>query len=474
MLLSTARFVPFAFAFAFTFSSQSLSALTIQLDYSLDTNGFFDSQESRNAMQAVADRWGAIITQELSEVATADDNQDVRIGFTHPGTGASYQISSAAGQATDRLIGSSIADEYRDGIEIPADTIIIFAGGRDISSAGQGGTGTGVNFTSVFNDPEGIHNRGFNVGFGSQPVWGGAVTFDTGRNWNFALEAPFTSGSDFYTIALHEVGHVLGLSVGFDDFEDLIVGDSFIGANAEMGVLGGAPGGLLVEDPTLIPRSETTSDVANPHWQDGTYQSVIFAGGNPNYAMTVGEGQPQDLAMEPIANFTSQIRRIELTRADIGALQDIGYAVISEFGSTTPLELWRETFFGTTASAGDALDALDFDSDGLPNLLEYALGTNPIEPEFEVVSGLESSVGSLALRFSFDPTAEGVNLIVEAGDDLQNWNPIAETMGLGTFTVVEAGTMISQEGDETVVGSSNLISSTLREFLRLRVVEIVN
>lgn len=456
---------------AIVLSTPCLSAFTIQLDYSLDTNGFFDDQERRLALQAAADRWGDIITQELTAVATTDDRNDVRIGFTHPATGMSYQISSAASEDSDQLAGNSIADEYRDGISIPADTILIFAGGRELPAAGRGGTGLGLNFTRVFDDESGIHNRGFNVGFGSQPMWGGVVTFDLDRNWSFAIEEPGSSGLDFYSIALHEIGHVLGLSISFDDFQDLVVGDSFIGEFASAGVVGGAPEGILIEDPTIVPRGNDSTGLANPHWREETYQSVIFMGGNPNLGGTVGAGEPQDLVMEPIANFTGQIRRLELTRTDVGALRDIGYAVVSEFGMTQ-LEEWREGFFGTSVSAGDALNEFDFDEDGLPNLLEYGLGLNPTEPNFNRITGGQLEGGSLALTFPFDEDATGVNLIVEIGDDLVSWEPIAETAGGTEFEILVDGATVASEADSKTVGSPNAVSGTDREFVRLRIVEI--
>lgn len=43
----------------------------------------------------------------------------------------------------------------------------------------------------------------------------------------------------------------------------------------------------------------------------------------------------------------------------------------------TPLEQWRQLYFGTTANTGDAADGFDFDKDGLVNLLEWATGTHP-------------------------------------------------------------------------------------------------
>ncbi len=86
-------------------------------------------------------------------------------------------------------------------------------GGRatNISSAGVGGTGTGTNLITTFSDPNSHLNRGFNNGINSLPVWGGTIAFNANTNWDFSDDAS-GGGIDFYSIALHEIGHALGLS----------------------------------------------------------------------------------------------------------------------------------------------------------------------------------------------------------------------------------------------------------------------
>jgi hypothetical protein len=46
--------------------------------------------------------------------------------------------------------------------------------------------------------------------------------------------------------------------------------------------------------------------------------------------------------------------------------------------TSTPLETWRQTHFGTTSNTGDAADSFDFDKDGETNIEEFTAGTNPI------------------------------------------------------------------------------------------------
>ncbi|MGI9239234.1 MAG: hypothetical protein ACR2RV_00445, partial [Verrucomicrobiales bacterium] len=62
------------------------------------------------------------------------------------------------------------------------------------------------------------------------------------------------------------------------------------------------------------------------HWRGDLYESKIFPAGSPNYTGTVGAGALQPLLMGPrIPNGT----RMEVTRVEVGALQDIGWSVIS-------------------------------------------------------------------------------------------------------------------------------------------------
>ena len=302
---------------------------TIKIDYSLDTNNFFSSPARKNALQAAVSRFERILApSSLAAVGpsgTAGTSAGWRVGLSHPGTGASYQISTAIDFATDPLAGAGAAGQYGFA-GLVSDEWILYAGGRNIAPAGQGGTGTGTNFTSTFNDLDGPMHRGLIANtpldtVGDLPVWGGGITFDSGTSWHFDTATAATGADvDFYSIALHEVGHTLGLASGWNQVESDVTGSAYDGTETLAAY--NADNGTSVSSLDLVSAS-------NFHFQDGTYSSEIFMAGDPLLVGTVGLGNPQDLLMEPIANFTPSVRRFELTNADVAQLRDIGWSTIT-------------------------------------------------------------------------------------------------------------------------------------------------
>ncbi|MEM6279042.1 MAG: matrixin family metalloprotease [Verrucomicrobiota bacterium] len=309
---------------------KTTGAALIVVDYTYDTNNFFNTQEKQDAMQAVADRYSRIITSSLAAVSPSGTATGTsagwRIGFTHPGTGNSWDVSTAANAASDPIVAAAgagfTANEYGFA-GLNADEWILYAGGRSLGAAGLGGSGTGVNFTSTFDDVNGPMHRGFmdntptNTS-GDLPRWGGSVSFNTAENWHFDLDTAADFGEvDFYSIAMHEVGHALGLNIDWNQWEQ----SNGVYLGAETLATYNAANGTSLTELDLV--SST-----NPHFADGVYDSTIFEAGDPNLVGTVGLGNPQDLLMEPIANFTPTQRRIEITELEVAALRDVGWETI--------------------------------------------------------------------------------------------------------------------------------------------------
>lgn len=131
------------------------------------------------------------------------------------------------------------------------------------------------------------------------------------------------------------------------------------------------------------------------------------------------------------------------------SLQQNATSATLVFTPYTPTELWRQANFGEDwddpAIAGDEVDG---DMDGLANLLEYALGTDP--NVFDPLPDGAIDGGKLRIAFTRNAAAADLTLSVAAADDLASaWTEIARSENGAPFmaTVPEASVNESGDGD---------------------------
>lgn len=110
--------------------------------------------------------------------------------------------------------------------------------------------------------------------------------------------------------------------------------------------------------------------------------------------------------------------------------------LVIEAGNT--LQAWIEENFNLAQrNAGIAAETADPDGDGLPNLAEYALGTDPraFTPPHTAVR----DENGLSLTFTRPQGLPDVTYSAESSDGLGNWNPIPiEVISTGTTETVRA------------------------------------
>lgn len=139
---------------------------------------------------------------------------------------------------------------------------------------------------------------------------------------------------------------------------------------------------------------------------------------------------------------------IRWSRAEGNSYSSAGMAIddvrLSGLPAPTPLETWRQTWFGTTAPTGNAANDADPDHDGIANLLEYAIsGSNPTVPSpaptFTATTATSPSDGLVHARVSFavSGSTSGVTLSVEFAPDVAGpWMPVTTyttAAGLRTY-----------------------------------------
>ena len=200
------------------------SAVTVEINYDYDTNGFFSETTkngvaARATMEAAAAFYGQILTDSLSPIqSNVETNDNYEITFNHPSDFNTVTIPF---------------------LQIPADTIRIYVGSRsnlgsELARAGTGTPSKEFPSASISGNREFVFTaayRGQDFGTESEPnpeiaPWGGYITFNSnpyGRQnfWNYDYNNAPGFNYDLYSTALHEIGHILGVGTS-ESFSSLI------------------------------------------------------------------------------------------------------------------------------------------------------------------------------------------------------------------------------------------------------------
>jgi hypothetical protein len=256
-------------------------SLHINFNTQFDNAGFFTAHPQALADLNIAAAAYAPFTDQLSSLSASGGNTWSEV-FPNPGVTGGPQVTV-------------------NNPTVAANSLTVYIGSRsDVSGTelGAGGPG-GWNASGTQSWLNAVKARGQAGALSNSATdfgpWGGAITFSSTANWNFSTSPPSAGQIDFLSVALHELGHVLGIGTAAS-WTNLVSNGKFTGSQSIAANGGTAP---------------SVDNVAG-HFAQGTVSNV--------------DGVPQEVIMEPDI---LQGTRKEVTLLDYAGLEDVGWRVPS-------------------------------------------------------------------------------------------------------------------------------------------------
>jgi autotransporter-associated beta strand protein len=137
-----------------------------------------------------------------------------------------------------------------------------------------------------------------------------------------------------------------------------------------------------------------------------------------------------------------------------------------KIAAATPIQTWRQIYFGTPDNAGNAADLANPAGDGVVNLIKYALALDPTKASTTGLPTVSNAAGFLKITFNRNPSATDVSYTVVASNDLTTWSAIA-SCAAGSFTWSQSGSTVSENGGLVTVVDNTPLTTQPRRFLRL-------
>lgn len=274
MKLKYSPFIAVLFAPFFTAGQAALANVDIAFDYRYDSSGFFTGANSsrQNLLESAASVFESRFQDNLTAITSSGSNQ-FTANFFEPDNGKDISIPD---------------------FNVGAGRITVFVGAHDLGNAlGVGGPG-GSSASGTASFVDNALSRGqagalspVQTDFGP---WGGSLSFNSNTNWYFdpdpRTDESFSGKYDFYSVAVHELAHMLGFGTA-PSFENQVSGGVFTG-------------------PTVHDLLGFNPPVTDGHWARG----VTYLGQEPAMGPDLGAGERQ-----------------RFTGLDYAAMKDIGWQV---------------------------------------------------------------------------------------------------------------------------------------------------
>ena len=155
---------------------------------------------------------------------------------------------------------------------------------------------------------------------------------------------------------------------------------------------------------------------------------------------------------------------IASARVYVGTTTGVGVLGLLDQSTLTPLQIWRNTYFGNPSNVGAGANSASPAGDGVPNLIKYALGLNPTNPATVAQlpsGGIQPSGTTNYLTLTVNRTAEppDVTCIVEVSSNLLS----------GWFSGPPNTLTLTDTATQLVVRDNTPVPAATARFIRLRV-----
>ncbi|HXR46277.1 MAG TPA: hypothetical protein VN784_02455 [Candidatus Limnocylindrales bacterium] len=155
---------------------------------------------------------------------------------------------------------------------------------------------------------------------------------------------------------------------------------------------------------------------------------------------------------------------IASARVYVGTATGVGVLGLLDQSTLTPLQIWRNSYFGNPSNVGAGANNASPVGDGVPNLIKYALGLNPTNAAAAAQlpsGGIQPSGGTNYLTLTINRAAEppDVTYIVEVSSNLLS----------GWFSGPPNTVTLTNTAAQLVVRDNTPVPAATARFIRLRV-----
>ena len=334
------------------------------------------------------------------------------------------------------------------GLSIPADTIRIYAGGRDLPSPqlasgangawSASGTSTWLNTVKSRGEPGALLSAATDTA-----PWGGSVAFDTvGTAWHFGLT---TSGLDsneidFISVAVHELAHALGINPSNPAWARLAASGTFLGTNAKA-----ANNGLSV--PLSSDRAHWTQTTRNDGGLVAAMTPALTAGTRKLFSR-LDFAALKDIGWE-VSTADDTLTQAQHRLTQLTASSATGSLTLSDsIGSTRDVDMFR-----VYAQAGTRLTATATPNSALDTFVRiYDLAGNVVATGDQTGNGTRDTVTYAVGRSDY-------YVIAVSSSQNRNYNPLQVSSGPGGPTGSYALALSTQAPDLTAPTVSSVTST---------------